>query len=110
MCKMNSLEELLCNIRNTILPKEDNLVTFVLDEKMCFLEVFEIGIHIIIKYEDVYNERLSEKKKTLTASLYAELTQENLTAAYLRGVAAICELIEENEHIFKTLLAPIDKK
>lgn len=108
--KMNSLQDLLIEIRNNILPKEDNLVTFVLDEKVCFIEVFEIGVHIIIKYEDVYDTFFGAKTKTVTASLYAELNQNDLTSIYLKDVAAICDLVEENAHIFETLLAPIDKK
>lgn len=104
-----SLEELLLSIKN-LLPKEDNVVTFVLDEKVCFIEVFEIGVHIIIKYEDVYSAETLQKEKVITASLYAELNQEDLGPAYLRDVAAICELIEENGEIFKKLLSSIDKK
>lgn len=110
MDKINSLEALLRTIKEKILPSEDNLVTFVLDDKVCFIEVFEIGIHIIIKYEDVYDTFLSTKTKTITASLYAELNQNDLTSAYLKDIAAICDLVEENAHIFEILLAPIDKK
>ena len=106
---MNNLQELLIEIRNNILPQEDNLVTFVLDNGVCFIEVFEIGIHIIIKYEDVYDTFFGAKTKTVTASLYAELNQNDLTSVYLKDIAAICDLVEENAHIFETLLSPIDK-
>lgn len=108
--KMNSLQELLVEIRDNILPKEDNLITFVLGEEECFVEVFECGVHIIVKYSDLYDNSLHHKERLIMASLYAELTQEDLTSAYLKDIAAICDLIEENAHIFETLLAPIDKK
>ena len=102
-------EELLVEIRDNILPKKDNLVTFALEEDKCFIEVFECGVHIIVKYSDVYDNSLYHKERLIMASLYAELTQEDLTSAYLKDIAAICDLVEENAHIFETLLSPIDK-
>ena len=105
---MKNLQELLVEIKN-LLPRNENLVTFVLDDKLCFIEVFEMGIHIVIRYEDVYDEKTMYSTKQICASLYSELLQDDLSAAYLKDLAAICDLVEENAHIFETLLSPIDK-
>lgn len=106
--EFRSLEELLHYIYNKLLRDDyERYLEFSLAEKEAIIILFENRIPLRVYFEEVYFED-GNKKNKLTAEVYVELCRNNIGVGWLRLLDEICEIIEANEHLFKTLFGKED--
>lgn len=105
--KINSLQDLLAKIKNNILPQEDNSIILTLGETQAYLQVFDEKVTIVIKYTTMNSIFITEKPQNIiTATLDINFIQDtvSLNCFQLKVLSQICELIENNDTLFKPLL------
>ena len=103
--KFNSLEELINYIWNNIMDSNyDRYIKMSFGENDILMFVFENEIPIRIAYHQVWKEGAENFSYEILAEVYSELLRTDIGKGWLKELDQICEIIEENSHIFEKLL------
>lgn len=99
------LGKLIKYIYNNIMESEyDRILSMSFNEQCIYMFVFEQEIPIIIERKKVYVMGETEPRDRICAELCAELLRDNIGVGWLEELDKICQEIEENQEIFKSLL------
>ena len=103
--KVNHLEDLVNYIYYNVMEDDyDRYIKLVFCEKEILMFVFETEIPISIGYHRIYSSDLKSSEEQICAEICAELLRNNIGRGWLKQLDSICQLIEENAHIFEKLL------
>ena len=103
--KVDHLEDLINYIYYNIMEDDyDRYIKLVFSENEILIFVFESEIPIAVSYHRVYSVDFKNSQEQICAEIYAELLRNNIGKGYLKQLDDICNLIEENAHIFEKLL------
>lgn len=103
--KVNHLEDLINYIYYNVMEDDyDRYIKLVFGENEILIFVFESEIPIAVSYHRVYSADFKNSQEQICAEICAELLRSNIGKGYLKQLDDICNLIEENAHIFEKLL------
>ena len=103
--KVDHLEDLINYIYYNVMEDDyDRYIKLVFGENEILIFVFESEIPIAVSYHRVYSADFKNFQEQICAEIYAELLRNNIGKGYLKQLDDICNLIEENAHIFEKLL------
>ena len=82
----------------------DRYIKMSFGENDILMFVFENEIPIRIAYHQVWKEDAENFSYEILAEVYSELLRTDIGKGWLKELDQICEIIEENSHIFEKLL------
>ena len=103
--KFENLEDLINHILHKIMQDEyDRYLQMSFGDREILMLVFENEVPIRISYHVVYDDINSKPCKRIFAELCAELLKQDIGKGWLKELDEICQVIDENSHIFEKLI------